>query len=336
MFNKKNDPLVDSVQKVMKENQLRRDAQEAVNKSFGVVSRKALPHERHAAYDKALAETTAKVLKEEISLDEVSRETLTHYISKAKNSDTEKRKKGVELALKKKWADPAYGFGKSAPKVPAGGSWPKKSIKEAIAEAKEKTGLAAIQEEIKSKLVKRMNEAQEQGEAALDAFKSSLTEEQKEILGFNEAWGGQAATNAGHPTAINPGTKVPRPVARAPLTKGIVAGQQAAQQRQQAASTLTAVQAQRSTVRAINPIQPKTGASNQTSGAMNRGANSAAAAAARPATTAAPASAPQTPAPVTNSAPKKSSSGSSSSGRSGSFDSYPDWAKKAFNPDSGA
>lgn len=56
-------------------------------------------------------------------LDEVSREKLTSYIRRAQ--DDPKRSAGVNLALRKKWGDPNYGF-KDNPKVPGGGKWPKK------------------------------------------------------------------------------------------------------------------------------------------------------------------------------------------------------------------
>jgi hypothetical protein len=332
--NRRKDPLVDSVQKVMKENSLRREAEAALNRSLGITSKRALPHEKHAAYDKALAEATTKVLSEgveqideiskglaaryikkassdmrkkdaeghashpephdkrygdldrrtklrqhayskwkkadkreqgiaraadklakeeteinevskklvsryinkanrdsdmssfqhgklygkelatkkkpsadaraqskahadkglrrekgistavkklaggakvmakEETLAELSREKLTAYISKAKHSDTEKRQKGVQLAVRKKWADPKYGFKKVAPKVPAGGSWP----------AAKKTVL-----------------------------KKKLTE-----------WGERPLQNAGVDTkALQPGTKVPAPTAATQSTSSM-------------------------------------------------------------------------------------------------------------------
>jgi hypothetical protein len=354
--NRRKDPLVDSVQKVMQENALRREAEAALNRSLGITSKRALPHEKHAAYDKALAEATSKVLsegveqideiskgalgkylkgqeykwdpkkgkdavtphkdgaiidkeyhrimmknyetktpehkksyhkfkmrhkgintaidklagtakvnakeeteinevskklvsryinkanrdsdmssfqhgklygkeiatkkkpsadaraqskahadkglrrekgistavkklaggakvmaKEESQIDEVSREKLTAYISKAKHSDTEKRQKGVQLAVRKKWADPKYGFKKVAPKVPAGGSWPaaKESIKE---------------------------DAQRIAEAYL---KKKLSE---------GSWGERAAQNSGAGASIiQPKTPVPAPTQAPPM-----------------------------------------------------------------------------------------------------------------------
>ena len=66
MFNK-NDPLIGSVQKVMQENAKRRLAVKQVNEQFGVYDRKALPTEKLAAYDSALAEATKKILSESTS-----------------------------------------------------------------------------------------------------------------------------------------------------------------------------------------------------------------------------------------------------------------------------
>lgn len=54
MFNKKTDPLASSVQKVMRENALRRQLEQKLNEELGVASKKALPHELHDDYDAAL------------------------------------------------------------------------------------------------------------------------------------------------------------------------------------------------------------------------------------------------------------------------------------------
>ena len=54
MFNKKNDPLVESVKAVMKQNEVHRQAEAALNEELGISSKKALPHEYHAQYDALL------------------------------------------------------------------------------------------------------------------------------------------------------------------------------------------------------------------------------------------------------------------------------------------
>ena len=51
MFTKKHDPLVDSVRKVMEQNELRRRVEFALNEELGISSRKAVPHEHLASYD---------------------------------------------------------------------------------------------------------------------------------------------------------------------------------------------------------------------------------------------------------------------------------------------
>lgn len=60
MFKKANDPLVNSVKAVMKENEIRRQAEAALNEELGITSKKALPHEYHEAYDRALEEMFGK------------------------------------------------------------------------------------------------------------------------------------------------------------------------------------------------------------------------------------------------------------------------------------
>jgi len=62
MFNKK-DPLIDSVKKVMEENQIRRDAEKALNEQLGIQTRKQLPFQKHAEYDAMLAESIQEALK---------------------------------------------------------------------------------------------------------------------------------------------------------------------------------------------------------------------------------------------------------------------------------
>ena len=81
MFNKNaKDPVADSVRKVMEQNEKERAAARAVNEKFGIVDRRALPHERQPEWDAAYK----KVLSEGVeTLDELSREKLERYVSKA-------------------------------------------------------------------------------------------------------------------------------------------------------------------------------------------------------------------------------------------------------------
>jgi hypothetical protein len=60
----KKDPLVDAVSKVMQENELRRQVERQVNETYGIHSKKALPFEKHAEYDRVLAEKTQQALSE--------------------------------------------------------------------------------------------------------------------------------------------------------------------------------------------------------------------------------------------------------------------------------
>ena len=63
-FTKKRDPLVDAVAKVMQENQLRRDVEKKVQEEMGIQAKRQLPFQKHADYDRVLAERTAVALNE--------------------------------------------------------------------------------------------------------------------------------------------------------------------------------------------------------------------------------------------------------------------------------
>lgn len=65
MFNK-NDPLIQSVQKVMEENNVRREAEKAVNEELGIFNKKALPFELHKLYDSLLEEVIQEALNEKL------------------------------------------------------------------------------------------------------------------------------------------------------------------------------------------------------------------------------------------------------------------------------
>lgn len=71
-FNR-NDPLVNAVQGVMKENERIRTVTEQVNKQFGIQSRKQLPNERLDEYDSQLK----KVLAEETETEELKEASLS-------------------------------------------------------------------------------------------------------------------------------------------------------------------------------------------------------------------------------------------------------------------
>jgi hypothetical protein len=61
---KKNDPLADSVKKVMMENEVRRQVEASLNEELGIDSRKALPHEYQSHYDAMLADRINEALSE--------------------------------------------------------------------------------------------------------------------------------------------------------------------------------------------------------------------------------------------------------------------------------
>ena len=63
MFNNRKDPLIDSVKKVMAENETRRQAEFDLNEELGIASKRALPHEHHANYDALLEQRITEALK---------------------------------------------------------------------------------------------------------------------------------------------------------------------------------------------------------------------------------------------------------------------------------
>jgi hypothetical protein len=65
MFNK-NDPLIESVTKIMQENQIRRDVEKAVNEELGIYMKRHLPFEMHAAYDALIEEVVQEALSEKL------------------------------------------------------------------------------------------------------------------------------------------------------------------------------------------------------------------------------------------------------------------------------
>jgi hypothetical protein len=65
-FNKKKDPLVDAVAKVMQENQLRRDIEKQFQEEIGIQAKRELPFQQHAEYDRVLSERTVIALNEEL------------------------------------------------------------------------------------------------------------------------------------------------------------------------------------------------------------------------------------------------------------------------------
>ena len=79
MFNRK-DPLIDSVKNVMKENELRRDAERKLCEELGIASRKQLPREHLANYDALLEQKIAEALhpnQQKLDVHEPEKDKLT-------------------------------------------------------------------------------------------------------------------------------------------------------------------------------------------------------------------------------------------------------------------
>jgi hypothetical protein len=65
MFGNRKDPLVDITKKVMEKSEKDRQVVEEINKELGIQSRKALPHEKRAAYDEFVAQQLAEATSPE-------------------------------------------------------------------------------------------------------------------------------------------------------------------------------------------------------------------------------------------------------------------------------
>jgi hypothetical protein len=62
----KKDPLVNAVAKVMQENETRRQIEKQFQEEIGIQAKRELPFQKHAEYDRLLAERTAVALNEEL------------------------------------------------------------------------------------------------------------------------------------------------------------------------------------------------------------------------------------------------------------------------------
>jgi hypothetical protein len=112
MFTKtnRNDPLVESIKNVMEQNDLLRRVETAVNEHFGVVSKKALPHEYHAEYDALFEETKKCAMAEEESDKSKKAETPEHHRAEAIRIHKQIKMSGKlpHLVAKKKEHEEAY------------------------------------------------------------------------------------------------------------------------------------------------------------------------------------------------------------------------------------
>ena len=104
-FSKK-DPVADAVLGVMKNNQLHRDVERALNEALQIENFRALPIEDRETFNTALEASYKLSLKEgAITLDEISKKLATKYVNKvaASHPDDEKvkdRMHGLKLARK--------------------------------------------------------------------------------------------------------------------------------------------------------------------------------------------------------------------------------------------
>lgn len=88
MFTNKKDPLVDSVRKVMEQNELRRQVESALNEELGISSRKAVPHEHLASYDAMLEEAYKNAIDENALIKAVGTALMRRGTSVANPSST--------------------------------------------------------------------------------------------------------------------------------------------------------------------------------------------------------------------------------------------------------
>lgn len=79
---KKNDPLVESVKKIMEENELHRRVEARLCEELGIASRKALPFEHHANYDALLEQRIQEALhpnQQKLDVHEPEKDKLTAH-----------------------------------------------------------------------------------------------------------------------------------------------------------------------------------------------------------------------------------------------------------------
>lgn len=206
MFNNKKDPLVDAVKSIMEASAREREIERKLNESLGITSKKALPHELHKEYEKALSEAKKYGMEEEKELspkqkklaakagdkDEIEAVDLK-ALRKDKTLDeakaTEAQKEKVAKVMHK-WKQGKEHIGKSDKTVPV----TKKGQKQAVAIALSQAGLSkkmdesveAIHEEIRTAIMEKLNHIYEnEGVDAANAYFETLSEEERGILGEN-------------------------------------------------------------------------------------------------------------------------------------------------------
>lgn len=172
----KNDPLIGAVQQIMTKSQAERDAIKAVNEKFGVLDRKALPHERQrewdAAYKTVLTEGV-KTLNEDVQIEEgLKMGDYGHEKEKA-----EKKKKDLFAKSRKMIATSKIDRWR---KGPSDGT---ESVSQSRRELKEDEQINEVFMEI-AENIRRVaaNMYEQYGDEGLEAYISTLTEEELELF----------------------------------------------------------------------------------------------------------------------------------------------------------
>ena len=209
MYNRKNDSLVDSVKAVMEQNELHRRVEAAVNEHFGIATKKALPHELHAEYDAVLAEAKKCAMEEQKPLspkqkaimDVNKNNKIDAHDLKLKRAGLEEDSEQLDEKAKSEQQQKFFGLVRAIQKGKAHGSakaekaaeeMPVKSVRDYAKTKHEglpkKVDEEAVFEEIYNNLAEQLAYVYENyDEATFQEYVDSLTEEQLEILGLNEA-----------------------------------------------------------------------------------------------------------------------------------------------------
>lgn len=243
MFNKKNNPLVESVKAVMKQNEVHRQAEAALNEELGISSKKALPHEYHAQYD-ALLEAKVKMTPVTGNQGEIDvsgpRGKPDNMVSKHDFKELGLRSKKAAGKLEEKateeqkakikkvmshWKAGKQHIGKSEETVPKTKEGQKQAVAIALNQAKlskkinenEYFETESVIDEIRENLEENLIAIHESGDDELfENYVNSLTEEELEILGLAEDWRSAAfGDNTSGGSLSNAGYRTPPSVAAA-------------------------------------------------------------------------------------------------------------------------
>ena len=177
MFNKNNNPLVETVKAVMKQNEVHRQAEAALNEELGISSKRALPHEYHAQYD-ALLEAKRNKVGKEVRTNAEKLVDRFHAKRDAKRDVRAANKDNRPPSMEEEASNRATeGAMKSFLRRKA-------ASKRAERENMSESVIAEIRENLEANLMA----IHESGDDELfENYVNSLTEEELEILGLNES-----------------------------------------------------------------------------------------------------------------------------------------------------